>query len=58
VFVRVDTPGDSGLTEWLEQLGLPRVDTVVRMVRNAAPESVAAKATGCVQYGIVNQAIF
>jgi hypothetical protein len=58
VFVRVDTPGDSGLTEWLEQLGLPRVDTVVRMVRNAAPESVAAKATGCVQYGIINQAIF
>jgi hypothetical protein len=58
VFVRVDTPGDSGLTEWLEQLGLPCVDTVVRMVRNAAPESVAAKATRCVQYGIINQAIF
>ncbi|PQV44783.1 GNAT family N-acetyltransferase [Paraburkholderia sp. BL21I4N1] len=36
VFVRIDTPGDSGLTEWLEQLGLPRVDTVVKMVRAAA----------------------
>ncbi|ALE57626.1 GCN5 family acetyltransferase [Burkholderia sp. HB1] len=58
VFVRVDTPGDSGLTEWLEQLGLPRVDTVVRMVRNAQPQSVAANATPYVQYGIINQAIF
>ena len=58
VFVRVDTPGDSGLTDWLEQLGLPRVDTVVRMVRNADPQSVAAHATPYVQYGIINQAIF
>ncbi|WP_013591608.1 GNAT family N-acetyltransferase [Paraburkholderia phenoliruptrix] len=58
VFVRVDTPGDSGLTDWLEQLGLPRVDTVVRMVRNADPQSVTANATPYVQYGIINQAIF
>ncbi|WMY10721.1 GNAT family N-acetyltransferase [Paraburkholderia phenoliruptrix] len=58
VFVRVDTPGDSGLADWLEQLGLPRVDTVVRMVRNADPQSVTANATPYVQYGIINQAIF
>ena len=58
VFVRVDTPGDSGLTGWLEQLGLPRVDTVVRMVRNAEPQSVAANASPYLQYGIINQAIF
>ncbi|WP_027213863.1 GNAT family N-acetyltransferase [Burkholderia sp. WSM2232] len=58
VFVRMDTPGDSGLTGWLEQLGLPRVDTVVRMVRNAEPQSVAANASPYLQYGIINQAIF
>lgn len=58
VFVRVDTPGDSGLTGWLEQLGLPRVDTVVRMVRNAQPQNVAANASPYLQYGIINQAIF
>ncbi|AFT89150.1 GNAT family N-acetyltransferase [Paraburkholderia phenoliruptrix] len=58
VFVRVDTPSDSGLTDWLEQLGLPRVDTVVRMVRNADPQSVTANATPYAQYGIINQAIF
>ncbi|CAH2892878.1 MAG: Histone acetyltransferase HPA2 and related acetyltransferases [uncultured Paraburkholderia sp.] len=58
VFVRVDTPGDSGLTDWLEQLSLPRVDTVVRMVRNANPQSVAANAIPYAQYGIINQAIF
>jgi len=66
VFVRVDTPGESGLTDWLEQLGLPRVDTVVRMVRNATPaelanggaSTAAGKDTRYLQYGIINQAIF
>nr|WP_216668607.1 GNAT family N-acetyltransferase [Paraburkholderia xenovorans] len=59
VFVRIDTPGESGLTEWLEQLGLPRVDTVVKMVRPAAPgEPVSgAQDPHYLQYGIINQAI-
>jgi hypothetical protein len=56
VFVRIDTPGESGLTEWLEQLGLPRVDTVVKMVRHAAPEEVGAHPR-YLQFGIINQAI-
>ncbi|MEX3934497.1 GNAT family N-acetyltransferase [Paraburkholderia phymatum] len=52
-FTRIDTPGDSGLTPWLDELGLLRVDTVVKMSRNGAPsidESVG-------QFAIVNQAL-
>ena len=55
MFIRIDTPGDSGLTEWLESLGLTRVDRVVKMARNATqmppPDDKFA------QYGIINQAI-
>jgi predicted N-acetyltransferase YhbS len=55
MFIRLDTPGDSGLTQWLESLGLTRVDTVLKMARNAAqlpaPDEMFA------QYGIINQAI-
>jgi hypothetical protein len=63
VFVRIDTPGESGLTEWLTQLGLPRVDTVVKMVRHATPTDLAragnaaGKDAPYLQYGIINQAI-
>lgn len=55
MFIRFDAPGEAGLTEWLESLGLVRVDTVVKMLRNAdrMPEPDAAFA----QYGIINQAI-
>ena len=55
MFVRIDVPGDSKLTEWLEQLGLLRVDTVIKMVRNATQESVEDPVFR--QYGIINQAI-
>jgi GNAT superfamily N-acetyltransferase len=55
MFIRIDTPIGSGLTEWLESLGLTRVDTVVKMARNAGqmPPADAQFA----QYGIINQAI-
>ncbi|MFM0340657.1 GNAT family N-acetyltransferase [Paraburkholderia fungorum] len=56
VFVRIDTPGESGLTEWLEQMGLPRVDTVVKMVRHAVPKDVGTDSHH-LQFGIINQAI-
>lgn len=60
VFVRIDTPGDSGLTDWLDGLGLPRVDTVVKMVLNG-PASVVPPFPPadpeCRQFGIVNQAM-
>ncbi|ACC75594.1 GNAT family N-acetyltransferase [Paraburkholderia phymatum] len=52
-FTRIDTPGDSGLTQWLEELGLERVDTVVKMSRNGAPASDPS----FTQFAIVNQAL-
>lgn len=55
MFIRLDTPGDSGLTDWLESLGLTRVDTVVKMVRNA--EQMPGPDSEFAQYGIINQAI-
>ncbi|MDN7184247.1 GNAT family N-acetyltransferase [Caballeronia sp. SEWSISQ10-4 2] len=60
VFVRIDTPGGSGLTEWLDGLGLPKVDTVVKMVANG-PKGLAAPFPPAdpdfKQFGIINQAI-
>ncbi|MFK4447297.1 putative N-acetyltransferase YhbS [Caballeronia udeis] len=64
VFVRIDTPGDSGLTQWLDGLGLPRVDTVVKMVLNG-PESATPDLAAPFppadpdvrQFGIINQAM-
>jgi GNAT superfamily N-acetyltransferase len=34
MFVRIDTPANSGLSDWLDSLGLPLVDSVDTMVRN------------------------
>ncbi|MBN3791633.1 GNAT family N-acetyltransferase [Burkholderia sp. Ac-20353] len=53
MFVRLDVPGDSGLSDWLLGLGLPRVDTVVAMVRGNAPERDPAVRP----FAIVNQAL-
>ncbi|WP_225034506.1 GNAT family N-acetyltransferase [Paraburkholderia sp. XV] len=52
-FTRIDTPGDGGMTPWLEELGLKRVDTVIKMSRNGAP----AGDPSVVQFAIVNQAL-
>ncbi|WLE62974.1 GNAT family N-acetyltransferase [Burkholderia plantarii] len=52
-FVRLDVPGDSGLSEWLQGLGLPRVDTVVAMARGAVP----ARDPEARAFGIVSQAL-
>jgi len=38
-FCRLDVTGDSGLSEWLEELGMPHVGTVRTMVRGARPEA-------------------
>lgn len=37
-FVRIDVNGNSGLSDWLDGLGLQQVDAVVTMVRGAAPQ--------------------
>lgn len=55
MFVRIDVPGGSGLTEWLEALGLLRVDSVVKMLRN--PQHAAPADAAFAEYGIINQAI-
>jgi len=69
MFVRIDTPGDSGLTDWLTALGLPRVDTVVKMALIApvadgsalasapATPSLLPRDPACVQFGIISQAL-
>ncbi|SDR62020.1 GNAT family N-acetyltransferase [Paraburkholderia tuberum] len=58
-FVRIDVPSGTSLTDWLSGQGLKRVDTVLKMVRNApagahrgAPDPV------CRQYGLISQAMF
>jgi len=52
-FTRIDTPGESDLSPWLEELGLTRVDTVVKMSRNGVP----ASDTSVAQFAIINQAM-
>jgi GNAT superfamily N-acetyltransferase len=37
-FCRLDVTQDSGLSPWLEELGLPRVGSVTTMVRGTAPQ--------------------
>lgn len=55
MFIRIDVPGESGLTEWLESLGLTRVDSVVKMARNAG--QMPPDDNEFAQYGIINQAV-
>jgi len=52
-FVRIDVPAASGLSPWLNELGLVQVDTVVTMVRGEPPLADA----GMRLFAIVNQAL-
>jgi predicted N-acetyltransferase YhbS len=52
-FTRIDTPDESGLSDWLEGIGLKRVDTVIKMARNGTLQHDASVA----QFGIINQAL-
>ena len=53
-FCRLDVTESSGLSPWLEEIGLPRVDRVITMVRGTAPatgpdasvQALAAQALG------------
>lgn len=53
MFTRLDVPGDSGLREWLEDLGLAGVGEVTTMVRGTAPERGEAART----FAITSQAL-
>lgn len=53
MFIRLDVPADSGLTDWLQDLGLEPVDRVVTMVRGAPPQ----REGGAASFAIVSQAL-
>ncbi|MEW6346910.1 MAG: GNAT family N-acetyltransferase [Paraburkholderia sp.] len=52
-FVRIDVDGGSGLSDWLDGLGLQQVDAVVTMVRGAAPQPEGTARI----FAITNQAL-
>ena len=52
-FCRIDVPESSGLSAWLEELGLPRVGTVTTMVRGKP----LAGAPDTKLFSLVNQAL-
>lgn len=52
-FVRIDVAADSGLSPWLNEIGLLQVDSGVVMVRGEAP----LRDEKCHQYAIINQAL-
>ncbi|WP_419815851.1 GNAT family N-acetyltransferase [Glacieibacterium sp.] len=52
-FVRIDVTGNSGLSPWLETIGLPGVDGVVAMVRGTLP----APATATRLFALSNQSL-
>ncbi|WP_277183076.1 GNAT family N-acetyltransferase [Caballeronia sp. BR00000012568055] len=53
-FTRIDTPDECGLSAWLnDDIGLKRVDTVIKMSRNGTPPQDAS----ITQFAIINQAL-
>ncbi len=52
-FIRIDVPGDCGLIDWLQDLGLTGVDRVVTMVRGELPAHGRDAAT----FAIASQAL-
>jgi GNAT superfamily N-acetyltransferase len=53
MFMRIDIPGESGLSNWLEELGLARVSNVLTMVRGMA----VAPSKGYHVFAAANQAL-
>lgn len=57
-FVRIDVPSETGLSDWLSEQGLQRVDICSKMVLNApAREHIGAPDRACRLYAIVSQAM-
>lgn len=52
-FVRIDVTEASGLSPWLAEIGLPRVDQVVSMVRGAP----SAQNAGATLFALANQSL-
>ncbi|MET0366206.1 MAG: GNAT family N-acetyltransferase [Sphingobium sp.] len=53
MFCRLDVPDDSGLSSWLDELGLPCVGRVTRMCRGTPPP----RGTEARAYSLINQAL-
>ncbi|HEX7852268.1 MAG TPA: GNAT family N-acetyltransferase [Sphingobium sp.] len=53
MFCRLDVPDDSGLSSWLDELGLPCVGRVTRMCRGTPPQRGATVRA----YSLINQAL-
>jgi predicted N-acetyltransferase YhbS len=53
IFIRIDVPADSGLSEWLDALGLVRLTPVTTMVRGRAP----SRSTPSRHWAIASQAL-
>jgi predicted N-acetyltransferase YhbS len=53
MFIRVDTAGDSGLSSWLEEMGLKEVDRVTTMALGQPPR----RGDGVAPFAIVSQAL-
>jgi GNAT superfamily N-acetyltransferase len=53
MFMRIDVPGESGLSEWLDELGLARVSPALTMRRGPA----LASDSQFHAFGLVNQAL-
>ena len=52
-FVRIDVTEASGLSPWLAEIGLPRVDSVVSMARGTPP----AQAADATLFAVANQSL-
>ncbi|MEE4919890.1 GNAT family N-acetyltransferase [Pseudomonas alliivorans] len=52
-FVRIDIPSNGGLVDWLEEVGLKRVDAVTCMSMGAVPQP----SQGVRQFALITQAI-
>ena len=57
-FIGIDVPSETGLTDWLSEQGLQRVDICSKMVLNApAHEHIGAPDPACRLYAVVSQAM-
>lgn len=53
MFMRIDVPGESGLSDWLDELGLARTSNVITMIRGTMPKP----SSGFHNFAVVNQAL-
>ncbi|WP_027799313.1 GNAT family N-acetyltransferase [Paraburkholderia dilworthii] len=56
--LRIDVPGGTGISDWLIALGMTRVDSVTRMVRNAPAQLYSGEPDAAYRmFGIINHAM-